>query len=49
LRSFIIRLAYPVVNAIKLVEAVARLPDELLECGDRLRVGRQAQNRAVAL
>ena len=30
-------------------DRVARLPDELLECGDRLRVGYQTQNRAVAV
>jgi hypothetical protein len=30
-------------------DRVARLPDELIECGDRLRVGYQTQNRAVAV
>ena len=33
----------------ELVEAIPRLPDELLDRGDRLMVGRQAQKCVVAL
>ena len=42
-------IAYPVINGIELIKAVVRLPDELLQRGDRLRIGRHAQNCAVAL
>jgi hypothetical protein len=49
LRNLSTLIAYPVINGIQLVEEVACLPDELLECSDRLRIGRHAQNRAVAL
>jgi len=36
-------------NAIELVEAAPRFPNELLERGDRLRIGRHAQNCVVTL
>jgi CheY-like chemotaxis protein len=42
-------LGCPVSGIIQLVKAVPRFPDELLKRGDRLRVGRQAQDRAVTV
>jgi hypothetical protein len=48
-RDLTSRLAIPIVSGIEFIETLARLPDELLEGGDCLWIGRQGQQHAVAL